>query len=90
MKNAHWEVNEVVKVGFLALVTRRKMVDGSWLLTNLSGDKIYHFMPYQGVSSVSDVEAEQLINDDDYRSARKADLATAHVAKVARIDSLFA
>ncbi len=27
---------------------------------------------------------------DDYRSARKADLATAHVAKVARIDSLFA
>jgi hypothetical protein len=53
-----WEVGEAVKVGFLTLVVKAKVLTpGDYLpdayaLTNVKGDKFYRFVPHNGLHAV--------------------------------------
>jgi hypothetical protein len=62
----NWTVGSTVKVGFLqlkivaAIPTPSDSLPDVYFLTNLVGDKLYQFIPHQGLTSASldDVQAK--------------------------------
>ena len=65
----NWEIGSQVRVGFLTLkVIARVPTPGdgapdAYFLTNLSGDKLYEFVPHHGLRLTSLDEAERRITE---------------------------
>jgi uncharacterized small protein (DUF1192 family) len=96
----NWTVGSTVKVGFLqlkivaAIPTPNDSLPDVYFLTNLAGDKLYQFVPHQGLTAASLDEVEQKVAAYRAHVERVAAEATTRAAKAACIrtvfDSLFA
>lgn len=83
----NWTVGATVKVGFLSLVVRAALAtpgDGlpdAYILSNQAGTKLYRYVPYNGLESLSITDARELIAEARLRAER---IAAAAVAKAQR------
>lgn len=92
----HWEVGQIVKVGFLKLTVQAAVLtpnDGLpdlYFLTNLAGDRLYQFVPYHGLTRVSAAEAAETMAQFRAECERTASAAIAKAAQQAQIRATFA
>lgn len=79
----NWTVGQTVRVGFMSLVVRAAIAtpgDGMpdvYLLSNKAGDKLYSFVPHNGLTSLSLLEAREMLADAQVRADRVAAQAIA-------------
>ena len=84
-----WEIGQKVRVGFMSL-TVRLVVNGGYVLTNHAGDKLYAFVPHNGLSRIDAAEARAAIETHQRHAERLAQRAIAHAQRVDAFDALFA
>ena len=91
-----WEVGETVKAGFVSAVVKAKCFtpgDGLpdlYICTNVAGDKLYMFVPYHGLTRISEEEARNAISVHKRHTERLAAMAAANFDARRAIDALFA
>ena len=95
-----WTKGQSVKVGFLNLVVCAAVAtpgDGqpdAYILTNVAQTQLYKFVPHNGVTKISAIEAQALLATHEEAAARAAYRAMvkakADAASAAQIRSLFA
>jgi len=64
----NWTAGQTVKVGFLSLVVKAAIatpgdyLPDAYILANLAGTQLYHFIPHNGLEKIdaSEVRAAQL------------------------------
>jgi hypothetical protein len=92
----NWTVGNTVKVGFLVLVVKAAIatpgdyLPDAYILTNVTGTKLYKFVPHNGLQSITVDEARDLIEAAKAHAARVAAQAIAKAASTREIDALFA
>ena len=80
----NWAVGNTVKVGFLSLVVKAAIatpgdyLPDAYILTNVTGTKLYKFVPHNGLESISLIDAREMIADAKVQSDR---IAAAAIAK---------
>jgi len=84
-----WEVDSVVRVGFLTL-TVRAVAGTEYLLSSQDGTKLYAFEPYTGTPSITVAEGQALMANATANAARTAAAVIAKAAEVRAVDALFA
>jgi hypothetical protein len=96
----NWQIGSIVRVGFLqlkivaAIPTPNDSLPDLYFLTNLAGDKLYRFVPHQGLTRVELADVEQKIAN--YRAhvelvaAQAISRAQKASAITSRFDALFA
>jgi hypothetical protein len=83
-----WEVGQSVRVGFLALTViaslapRGDGLPGAHILTN--GSQLYAFVPHNGLSKISDIEAVEMCEESKRITEAAAARAQAQVARVSQ------
>lgn len=95
-----WTVGQTVKVGFLSLVVKAAVatpgdyLPDAYVLANVAGTQLYKFVPHNGVSKLSLIEAQALIAAHEEAAARATYRALTKASNdataVAGIRSLFA
>ncbi len=90
-----WAVGQAVKVGFMVLIPRRRLVAlGDWILSNKEGTQLYLFTRYNGCRKLSIDEAADYIQIDadtlKCREHNKRVIVEEDQAKKASINALFA
>ena len=91
-----WEVGNTVRAGFVSVTIKAKCFtpgDGLpdlYICTNAAGDKLYAFIPHNGLARITADEARDAIAAHERHSARLADQAIARAKRAAEVDVLFA
>ena len=91
-----WEVGQTVKAGFVSVVVRAKCFtpgDGLpdlYICSNAAGDKLYAFIPHNGLTRISAEEARNAIAVHERHAARLAQDAIARAQRVDAFEALFA
>lgn len=91
-----WEVGQTVKAGFVSVVVRAKCFtpgDGLpdlYICSNVAGDKLYMFIPHNGLTRISADEARNAIDTHRKHAERLAQQAIARAQRVDAFDALFA
>ena len=91
-----WEIGQAVKSGFMTLVVKAKVatpgdyLPDAYILTNVTGTKLYKFVPHNGLQSITVDEARDLMEAAKAHAARVAAQAIAKAASTREIDALFA
>ena len=90
-----WTIGQEVKVGFMTLVVRKKLIAlGDWLLTNKDCTQLYLCTPYNGCRKITTDEASYYIQIDRdtlaCRDHNKKIIAEQDAARKASINALFA
>lgn len=91
----NWTVGQTVKVGFLSLIVRAAIATpgdsypDAYILVNHAGDKLYRFVPHNGVERITPNEARELLASAESVAARIAEQATARAQAAAAINSVF-
>ena len=91
-----WTPGATVKVGFMTLIVKRAIptpgdsAPDAYLLTNQAGTQIYKFVPHNGVTKISAIEAQALLADADELAARLTYRALKNAADAARVAAVFA
>jgi hypothetical protein len=91
-----WEIGQQVRVGFLTLVVKAAIPTpgdfrpDSYILSNLSGDKLYVFTPHHGIERIDEREALELMREFRERLERITAERIAQVAKQERARAAFA
>ena len=91
-----WEVGQTVRVGFVSVVVKAKCFtpgDGLpdlYICANAGGDKLYAFIPHNGLTRITVDEARDAIAVHERHAARLAALAIAKAQAAREIDALFA
>ncbi len=92
----NWAVGSTVRVGFLTLVVKAAIatpgdfLPDAYILTNAAGDKLYKFVPHNGLESVTVAQVRSLIIEAQDHAARVAAKAIAKASCTREIDALFA
>lgn len=82
-----WQVGSTVRVGFLSLVVIASLaptgdgLPGALILTN--GSQLYAFVPHNGLSKISDIEAVEMCEESKRITEAAAARSYAQVARVA-------
>lgn len=90
-----WESGQTVRVGFLqlkivaAIPTPNDSLPDVYFLTNLAGDKLYQFVPHQGLTRAELSDVEQKVAEYRRHVERVAAEATSRAQMAARIRSAF-
>lgn len=78
-----WEIGQTVKVGFVsglivqaAVPTPGDSLPDSYLLTNAAGDKVYEFVPHNGLRRIEPSQAREIIQTAQRQAAKVAARAT--------------
>lgn len=91
-----WEVGQTVRAGFVSAVIKAKCFtpgDGLpdlYVCTNVSGDKLYSFVPYHGLTRITADEAQAAMDVHRRHAERIANGAIERARAAADIDALFA
>lgn len=92
----NWEVGATVKVGFMTLQVRAAVatpgdyLPDAYILSNLAGDKLYSFVPHNGLTSITADEAREMISQCEAHADRFASAALAKAAAVCEVNAIFA
>jgi hypothetical protein len=92
----NWTVGNTVKVGFLVLVVKAAIatpgdyLPDAYILTNVTGTKLYKFVPHNGLQSITVADARELMAIAEAHAARVAAQAIAKASSTREIDALFA
>lgn len=91
-----WEVGNSVRAGFVTVTIKAKCFtpgDGLpdlYICTNAAGDKLYAFIPHNGLTRIDAEEALEAIEVHRRHTESLARDAIARAQGAARIDALFA
>jgi hypothetical protein len=91
----NWTVGSTVKVGFLVLVVKAAIatpgdfLPDAYILANVTGTKLYKFVPHNGLESVTVAEVRDMMDAAQAHAARVAAKAIAKAASTREIDALF-
>jgi hypothetical protein len=91
-----WTIGQAVKVGFLTLIVKAAVatpgdyLPDAYILTNVTGTKLYKFVPHNGLQSITVDEARELMAIAEAHAARVAAQAIAKASSTREIDALFA
>ncbi len=94
--NQNWTTGATVRVGFMTLKVRAAVVTpedyapDAYILCSLSGDKLYKFVPHNGLTAITLDEARSMIADANQYADRVADAAVEKATRVSQIDAVFA
>jgi hypothetical protein len=92
----NWIVGSTVKVGFLVLVVKAAIatpgdyLPDAYILTNVTGTKLYKFVPHNGLESITVSEVRDMMEAARAHAERVAARAIAKAASSREIDALFA
>jgi hypothetical protein len=91
----NWTVGATVKIGFLqlkivaAIPTPNDSLPDVYFLTNLVGDKLYQFIPHQGLTAASLEDVQTKVSAYRAHVERIAAQATERAQKASQIRSVF-
>ncbi len=88
MSKQEFIVGKQVQVGFLKLTVMANLPKSQSLLSN--GKNIYRFEPYNGLSKITDIEAQALLAYKEEAAARESYRTLEAAARSAKISSIFA
>lgn len=92
----NWTVGATVKVGFMTLRVRAAVATpgdyapDAYILSNPAGDKLYSFVPHNGLTSITPGEAREMMKTSERYADHVAAVALAKAARVAEVDAVFA
>ncbi len=92
----NWTTGATVRVGFMTLRVRAAVVTpgdyapDAYILSSLSGDKLYKFVPHNGLTAITSDEARSMIADASLYADRVVDAALEKAARISQIDAVFA
>lgn len=92
----NWQIGATVKVGFMTLRVRSAVATpgdyapDAYILSNIAGDKLYSFVPHNGIVGITADEARAMIADGERHAERVARASLLKAAQVAEIDAVFA
>jgi len=92
----NWTVGNTVRVGFLTLVVKAAIatpgdfLPDAYILTSVAGDKLYKFVPHNGLESITVTQVRSLMADAEDHAARVAAHAITKASSTREIDALFA